>query len=191
MPVGYGLAEAWAFGFAHWSNGTREAARRSIGRRLPGGELRVVDPDTGRPLGTGESGELALRGSTLMLRYLGKEPAECFDADGFFHTGDLGHVDERGEVHFEGRRTEMIKTGGANVSPAEIEVALRACEPVKPSRVVGADDPRLDQIVVACVTLKAGAEATAADIRSFLRERVSPHQVPQRWRFFAAATNPT
>src|SRR3546814_5764887 len=80
----------------------------------------LVDPDTGRPLGTGESGELALRGSTLMLRYLGKEPAECFDADGFFHTGDLGHVDERGEVHFEGRRTEMIKTGGANVSPAEI-----------------------------------------------------------------------
>src|SRR3546814_408412 len=120
-----------------------------------------------------------------MLRYLGKEPAECFDSDLFFHTGDLGHVDERGEVHFEGRRTEMIKTGGANVSPAELEVALRACEPVKLSRVVGVDDPRLDQIVVACVTLKAGAEATEADIRSFLRERVSSYKVPKRVLFFA------
>src|SRR3546814_1414949 len=79
----------------------------------------------------------------------------------------------------------MIKTGGANVSPAEIEVALRACEPVKLSRVVGVDDPRLDQIVVACVTLKAGAEATEADIRSFLRERVSSYKVPKRVLFFA------
>ncbi len=156
-----------------------------MGPLLPGNRLRVVDPDTGADLGVDEEGELALAGPTLMQRYLGKAPEECFDADGFFHTGDAGHVDARGEVHFSGRRTEMIKTGGANVSPAELEVQLRACPPVKLSRVVGVPDARLDQLVVACITLKDGADATAEDIQSFLRERVAAYKVPKRVLFFA------
>ena len=119
-----------------------------------------------------------------MRRYLGKTAAECFDADGFFHTGDAGSVDPDGSVHFEGRRTEMIKTAGANVSPAELEVQLRACPPVKLARIVGVPDPRLDQLVVACITLKDGALATEADIRSFLRERVAAYKVPKRVLFF-------
>jgi len=185
MPVGYGLSETCAFVVAHWSTASREEARRSMGTLLPGVELRVVDPESGRALGVDEEGELAVRGSTLMLRYLGKAPEECFDGDGFFRTGDAGHVDERGELHFGGRRTEMIKTGGANVSPAELEVQLRACPPVKLSRIVGVPDPRLDQLVVACITLKDGAEATEADIRAFLRERVASYKVPKRVLFFA------
>jgi fatty-acyl-CoA synthase len=185
MPVGYGLSETCAFVFTHWSDATREATRRSMGKLLPGAQLRVIDPDTGRELGVDEEGELAVKGPTLMLRYLGKVPADCFDDDGFFHTGDTGHVDEHGEVHFGGRRTEMIKTGGANVSPAELEVALRACTPVKLSRIVGVPDPRLDQIVTACIVLKDGAVATEADIQAFLRERVSSYKVPKRVLFFA------
>lgn len=185
MPVGYGLSETCAFVFSHWSSATREATRRSMGTLLPGNQLRVIDPDTGRALGVGEEGELAVKGPTLMLGYLGKAPADCFDEDGFFHTGDAGHVDEHGEVHFGGRRTEMIKTAGANVSPTELEVELRACPPVKLSRVVGVPDPRLDQVVVACITLKDGAEATEADIQAFLRERVSSYKVPKRVLFFA------
>lgn len=185
MPVGYGLSETCAFVASHWSDATREATRRSMGALLPGVQLRVVDPDTGRALGVDEVGELAVKGPTLMLGYLGKDPADCVDADGFFHTGDAGHVDERGELHFGGRRTEMIKTAGANVSPAELEVELRACPPVKLSRVIGAPDPRLDQIVVACIVLKDGAEATEADIQAFLRERVSSYKVPKRVLFFA------
>ncbi len=184
MPVGYGLSETCAFFCSHWSTATRDEAKRSMGRLLPGNRLRVVDPDTGRALGVDEEGELAIAGPTLMLGYLGKAPEDCFDADGFFRTGDAGHVDERGEVHFTGRRTEMIKTGGANVSPAEIEVQLRACPPVKLSRVVGIPDPRLDQLVVACITLKDGAEATAEDIQAFLRERVAAYKVPKRVLFF-------
>jgi acyl-CoA synthetase (AMP-forming)/AMP-acid ligase II len=185
MPVGYGLSETCAFFVSHWSDADREATRRSMGTLLPGNRLRVVDPDTGRALGVDEEGELAIAGPTLMLRYLGKEPAECFDADGFFRTGDAGHIDQLGEVHFTGRRTEMIKTGGANVSPAELEVQLRACPPVKLSRVVGVPDPRLDQLVVACITLKEGAEATAEDIQAFLRDRVAAYKVPKRVLFFA------
>jgi fatty-acyl-CoA synthase len=120
-----------------------------------------------------------------MLGYLGKRPEDCFDADGFFHTGDAGSVDADAFVHWEGRRTEMIKTGGANVSPAELEVQLRACPAVKLSRIVGVPDDRLDELVVACITLKEGADATAEDIQSFLRERVAAYKVPKRVLFFA------
>jgi acyl-CoA synthetase (AMP-forming)/AMP-acid ligase II len=184
MPVGYGLSETCAFFFSHRWSTPRELTKQSMGRLLPGNQLRVLDPDSGRALGPGELGELAIKGPTLMRTYLGRRPEECFDPDGFFHTGDAGSVDADGYVHFEGRRTEMIKTGGANVSPAELEVQLRACPPVKLARIVGMPDPRLDQVVVACITLKDGAEATEADIRSFLRERVAAYKVPKRVLFF-------
>ena len=184
MPVGYGLSETCAFFVSHSSDADREDTKRSMGRLLPGNELRVVDPASGEVLGAGEIGELAVKGPTLMRRYLGTEPSECFDADGFFRTGDIGWVDADGFVHFEGRRTEMIKTGGANVSPAELEVQLRACAPVKLSRIVGVPDERLDQVVVACIVLKEGSGATEDDIRSFLRERVAAYKVPKRVLFF-------
>jgi fatty-acyl-CoA synthase len=185
MPVGYGLSETCAFFTAHPSTTPRERMKASMGPPLPGNDLRVVDPATGAPLAPGEVGELAVRGPTLLRRYLGRAPEETFDADGFLHTGDVGFVDGDGELHFEGRRTEMIRTAGANVSPAEIEVALRACPPVKLSRVVGVPDPRVEEVVVACVVLKRGAEASEDDIRSFLRARVATYKVPRRVLFFA------
>ena len=185
MPVGYGLSETCAFFCAHWWSAPRDEMARSMGRLLPGNALRVVDPDTGQALGVGATGELAIAGPTLMKGYLGVAPEDTFDADGFFRTGDAGSIDADGFVHWEGRRTEMIKTGGANVSPAELEVQLRACAPVKLARIVGVPDPRLDQLVVACITLKDGVEADEADIQSFLRERVASYKVPKRVLFFA------
>jgi acyl-CoA synthetase (AMP-forming)/AMP-acid ligase II len=184
MPVGYGLSETCAFFATHWWHTPREVAKRSIGRLLPGNRLRVLDVATGTALGPGEEGELAVAGPTLMRRYLGRAAEDCVDADGFFHTGDVGRVDADGFVHFAGRRTEMIRTGGANVSPAELEVQLRACAPVKLARIVGIPDARLDEVVVACVTLRDGADATAADIQSFLRERVAAYKVPKHVLFF-------
>jgi fatty-acyl-CoA synthase len=190
MPVGYGLSETCAFFVSHWSDTPRELLKQSMGKLLPGNRLRVVDPDTGDVLGPDEDGELAIQGPTLMEHYLGRTPAECFDPDGYFHTGDAGYFDGDGYVHWTGRRTEMIKTGGANVSPAELEVQLRACPPVKLARIVGMPDPRLDQIVVACITLKDGADATEADIQAFLRERVAAYKVPKRVLFFAEGEIP-
>ncbi len=185
MPVGYGLSETCAFVVAHPHTATREQMKGSIGRLLAGNQLRIIDPDTGRQLGPNEDGELAIRGLTLMEHYLGRSRAECFDADGFFHTGDMGFVDDDAFVHFTGRRTEMIKTGGANVSPAEIEVQLRACEPVKLARIIGVPDARLDQLVVLCVVLKDGYSATADDLCDFLRARVASYKLPKRVLFFA------
>jgi acyl-CoA synthetase (AMP-forming)/AMP-acid ligase II len=185
MPVGYGLSETCAFFSSHPSTATREMAKQSMGKLLAGNELRVVDPATGAALGAGEWGELAVRGPTLMRRYLGRTPQECFDADGFFRTGDVGWVDGDGCLHFEGRRTEMIRTAGANVSPAEIEVQLRACPDVKLARIVGVPDPRVDHVVVACIVRTDGSDAGEADIQAFLRERVSSYKVPRRVLFFA------
>jgi fatty-acyl-CoA synthase len=146
--------------------------KQSVGSVLPGNELRISD-----------DGEILVKGPTLMTHYVGKTPAECFDADGFFHTGDIGHVDAAGNLVFEGRMTEMIKTGGANVSPAEIEVALRACEPVKLARIVGLPDNLLGEVVVACVVARDGT--TEDDIKTFLRARVAAYKVPKKVVFFA------
>lgn len=184
MPVGWGMSETCAFVCAHPSDTPRERAKVGHGALLPGARLRVVDPDTGKLLGVDEEGELCVSGATRMLGYLGRPPDECFDEDGFFHTGDAGHVSADGNVHWSGRRTEMIKTGGANVSPAEVEVELRACHPVKLSRVVGVPDTRLDEVVVACIVLRDGEAATAEDIRAFLRERVAAYKVPKHVLFF-------
>lgn len=173
-PTGYGLSETCAFFAAHAHDTPRDVMKASVGSLLPGNELRVA-----------EDGELLVKGPTLMKHYVGKTPAECFDAEGFFHTGDVGHLDDAGNVVYDGRKTEMIKTGGANVSPAEIEVALRACEPVKLARIVGVPDDRLGELVVGCIVLKDGAHADAETIQSFLRERVASYKVPKRVLFFA------
>jgi acyl-CoA synthetase (AMP-forming)/AMP-acid ligase II len=184
MPVGFGMSETCAFVCAHPSDTPRARARIGHGALLPGARLRVVDPESGTPLGVDEDGELCVSGATRMLGYLGRAPKECFDEDGFFHTGDAGHVSADGNVHWSGRRTEMIKTGGANVSPAEVEVALRACPPVKLSRVVGVPDARLDQAVVACIVRRDDATATADEVKAFLRERIAAYKVPKHVLFF-------
>jgi acyl-CoA synthetase (AMP-forming)/AMP-acid ligase II len=184
MPVAYGLSETCASFASHYSDSPRERLKASSGRLLPGNRLRVVDPETGRALGPNQDGELTVAGPTLMEHYVGQLREECLDKDGFFHTGDAGYFDQDGYLHWTGRRTEMIKTAGANVSPAELEVALRACQPVKLARVVGLPDDRLGQVVVLCVVLKDGAPATAEDITSFLRERVAAYKVPRHVLFF-------
>ena len=185
MPVAYGLSETCAIFATHYYDTPRELLRQSTGRLLPGNRLRVIDPESGRVLGPGESGELAVTGPTLMDHYVGMTPDECLDADGFFHTGDAGWFDEDGYLHWTGRRSEMIKTGGANVSPAEIEVALRALQPVKLARVVGRPDDRMGEVVVLCVVLREGAFATADDVRTFLRERLAAYKVPKEILFMS------
>ena len=186
MPVGYGLSETSSF-FTGLPCTTPRAVFRTgtYGRLLPGNELRVVDPETGRVLGPNEEGELIVRGPTLMEHYVKRTRAECFDADGFYRTGDLGSYDDDGYVYWGGRRTEMIKTSGANVSPAEIEVQLQAYAPVKMARVIGVPDERRDEVAVLCVELQEQATATDDDIKAFLRERLASYKVPRHVLFFA------
>jgi acyl-CoA synthetase (AMP-forming)/AMP-acid ligase II len=190
MPVGWGMSETCAFICAYPSTSSRELMRSSLGVLLPGNLLRVVDPETNESVPTGEEGELLIKGPTLMQHYLGKTPDQCFDSDGWFHTGDVGHVGEDGGIHWSGRRDEVIKTAGTLVSPAEIEVALRAYAPVKLARVLGVPDERLGQLAVLCVELRDGATETAADVQGFLRERIAAYKVPKRVEFFGTGEIP-
>ena len=185
LPNAYGMSETCTGFASHFSSTPREVAKASSGRLLPGNRLRVVDPDDGHELGPGEIGELTIAGPTVMMGYVGYDRQECFDQAGFFHTGDVGYFDEDEYVHWTGRRSEMIKTAGASVSPAELEVALRACAPVKLARVIGVPDDRLGQKVVLCVVVKEGHTASADDITGFLKERVASYKVPKEVLFFS------
>jgi acyl-CoA synthetase (AMP-forming)/AMP-acid ligase II len=190
MPVGWGMSETCAFISAYPADAGREAMKASLGTLLPGNRLKVVDPETGEVKPIGQDGEFLIKGPTLMLGYLGKSAIECFDTDGWFHTGDVGHVDDGGGVHWSGRRNEVIRTGGAMVSPAEIEVALRAYPPVRMARVIAMPDERLDQIAVLCVELRDDATEGAEDITGFLRARIASYKVPKKVLFFAPGEIP-
>lgn len=191
MPNAYGMSETCAIVASHRWETTRDEMKASTGRLMPGVRLRIVDPETGDILGPDQDGELAITGPTMMDRYLGTTREESFDADGFLHTGDVGYVDTDGSLHWTGRRTEMIKTAGANVSPAELEVALRAFPAVRRARVVGLPDDRLGEVVTLCVELADGAEATAGDLTSFLADLVAPYKVPRHVLFFSPGELPS
>lgn len=191
MPLGYGLSETCAIVVTHrWSN-TREEMQASTGRLQPGARLRVVDPDTGELLGPNVDGELCVAGPTVLDHYLGKTRAETLDADGFLHTGDMGYVDDDGAVHWTGRRTEIVKTGGANVSPAELEFALRACPEVRRTKVIGLPDARMGEVVVLCAERAVDAQPTEAGLQAFLRERVASYKVPRHVLLFEPGELPS
>ena len=157
-----------------------EKRRGSFGRPVPGIEAMVIDPDTGAGSAVGEAGELCLRGSALLEGYCGKERHDTFDDDGWYHTGDLFHIDDEGFFYFEGRRGEMIKTSGANVSPREVETAILE-ETGLVANVLGVDDPASGQLVVAVVRVPTTATPPdPEELKSQLRHRLSAYKVPKR-----------
>jgi acyl-CoA synthetase (AMP-forming)/AMP-acid ligase II len=157
-----------------------EHRRGSFGRPAPGFSIRVVDPDGGAPVPTGAVGELFLRGAHLMQRYHRRSREECFDDDGWFHTGDLVRTDADGYVYFIGRRDSMIKTAGANVAAAEVESALTRVTG-STAHVVGIPDEQRGQIVAAVVVLEDGATFDETAVRRRLGAELSAYKVPRRF----------
>jgi fatty-acyl-CoA synthase len=154
------------------------------GRPLPGMEMRVVHPETRRPLPPGDVGELAVRGWITPGYYRAPElDAQAFDLDGQFLTGDLGLIGDDGRVRFRGRLKEMIKTGGINVAPLEVEQVLLQHPDVKQAYVVGVPDRERGEIVAAALELRPGATADAPAVVAFCRERLASYKVPSRLAF--------
>lgn len=166
-----------------------EHRRGSFGKPAPGFEAAIVDPDTGRACGVGESGELRLRGPFLMEGYLGRERHEVFDADGWYRTGDFATRDEDGFVYFHGRRGDLIKTSGANVSPREVEAAILDLTGLA-SHVVGLADTERGQVVAAALRLPPGRTVDVDDVRARVAGRLSAYKVPRRWLLLADADVP-
>lgn len=153
----------------------------SFGPPVAGFEHRIVDPETGRPLPDGEEGEICVRGDRLMLGLLKVERGETFDRDGWYHTGDRGHLRD-GLLHFTGRRSAMIKTGGANVAPQEVELTLRELPGVRAAFVVGLPDEERGELVGALVCAQPGHELDPDDLVDQLREVLAGYKVPRRLR---------
>jgi acyl-CoA synthetase (AMP-forming)/AMP-acid ligase II len=120
-----------------------------------------------------------------MLGYLRMAAEEVFDGEGFFHTGDGGFVDAEGRLHWQGRLNDIIKTGGANVSPLEIDAVLAECPGVKVAATVGVPHDTLGEMVVACIVTEAGATLDETLVRAFAAERLSSYKVPRRVIFLA------
>jgi fatty-acyl-CoA synthase len=163
----------------------------SQGQPLPGMTIRTVDLVTKRPLPAGEIGELAVRGYVTPGYFRAPElDAEAFDRDGYFLTGDLGSIEADGRVRFRGRLKEMIKTGGINVAPLEIEQVLLQYPDTVQAHVVGVPDQSKGEIVAAAIELRAGAVVDTASIVAFCRERLASYKVPTRLAIRSASEFP-
>lgn len=179
----YGNTETFTIVTSFPANTPDEVAGESHGAALPGAVVKVVDPLSGEILPRGQSGEIAVKGATLMLGYLGIPLDDTLDEQGFFRTGDGGRIDERGRLVWEGRMTDIIKTGGANVSPVEVDAELAACPGVKISRTVGVPHETLGEMVVSCVVREPGASLEETNVRDFLRARLASYKTPRRVLF--------
>jgi acyl-CoA synthetase (AMP-forming)/AMP-acid ligase II len=156
-----------------------------LGKPLPGLELRIINPESGHDLQTGLRGEVLVRGYSILEGYY-KDPektAQAIDRDGWFHTGDIGSLDEHGTIMFHGRLKDMLKVGGENVAAAEIEALLGRHPAVKLAQVVGIPDAKYAEVPAAFVELKADSAATEAELLSFCKAEVASFKVPRVVRF--------
>jgi acyl-CoA synthetase (AMP-forming)/AMP-acid ligase II len=156
-----------------------EKLRGSFGQTVPGLEHRIVDPETGAVLPPGTSGEICVRGYSVMQALYKVEREDAFDRDGFYHTGDAGFFNAEGVLFFQGRLGEMIKTGGANVSPREVEQALIAQPEVEEAYVVGLPDPDRGQLVAAALVARGQSSVDPDELRQRIKRELSAYKVPR------------
>ena len=161
----------------------KQSERRggTVGFPLPGVDLRVHGDD-GKPLPVGEIGAIQVKGPNVFKGYwrMPEKTAEEFTADGFFKTGDVGKVDERGYVTIVGRSKDLIISGGYNVYPAEIEGYINDMKGVAESAVVGVPHPDFGEVGVAVVTLKPGASVKPESVLAELKAKLANFKIPKR-----------
>jgi acyl-CoA synthetase (AMP-forming)/AMP-acid ligase II len=175
--TGYGLTEGGtACGTS--DDDDAEAVATTVGRPRPGFEVRIVG-EAGRDVAQGESGEVLLRGGSIMAGYLDDpdETAKVLTADGWLHTGDLGSLDEAGRLRIVGRVKDMFIVGGFNAYPAEIENALLRHPAIAQAAVIGIPDIRLGEVGMAFVVLSV--PASSQDIIEWSRDQMANYKVPR------------
>jgi fatty-acyl-CoA synthase len=150
----------------------------TIGHAIPGQEIRILD-EHGNEVPPGVTGELYVRNAMLVSYHSDEEATRASMRNGFFSVGDLAHVDEHGLYHIDGRKRDMIISGGVNVYPAEIEEVLARHPAVAEVAVVGVEDPEWGERVRAFVSLREGARAEPAELVAYCRERLSGAKVPR------------
>jgi fatty-acyl-CoA synthase len=184
LPV-YGMTETTSITTIPRLSDPRSVIVSGKGLPVSDFEIRVVDVDSGAELDPGVEGEVCVRGHLVMQGYYRNPEAtdEVIDADGWFHTGDLGVLDPDGYLAITGRKSDMFIVGGSNAYPAEIEIALSEEPRVKQAYVVGVPDARLGEVGFAFVELCQGAQASEDEIIEFCRGRLADFKVPRFVRF--------
>ena len=181
----YGNTETFTISSIFPANTPADVVGGSHGKPCPGNVFKILDPMTGAVVPMGEKGEIAVKGATMMLQYLGIPADETFDGEGFLHTGDGGWFDDQGRLHWEGRLNDIIKTGGANVSPIEIDTLLKTLPGVKAVQTVGVPDDLLGELVVSCIVPHDNADLTEDSVKAAAKEKLASFKVPRRVLFFA------
>jgi acyl-CoA synthetase (AMP-forming)/AMP-acid ligase II len=177
---GYGLSEGGT-ATATEPGDPPEAVATTVGVPRPSFELRLVDGDGGE-VAAGETGEILLRGRTVMSHYLDdpEATATALSDDGWLRTGDLGVIDADGRLRIVGRSKDMFIVGGFNAYPAEIENLLLGHPGVRQAAVIGVPDERLGEVAMAFVVPEADSEVTPDEVIAWAREHMANYKVPRR-----------
>jgi fatty-acyl-CoA synthase len=185
VTIAYGLTEASPVITQTLASDPVDVRVSTVGRPIPGVEVRIVDPNTGEVLGDGEQGELQARGHGVMLGYydMPEATAEAILEDGWLRTGDLAMREPNGYYRITGRIKDMIIRGGENVYPREIEEFLYTHPAVENAQVIGVPDPRFGEEVCAWIQPRRGSAVTEDGIRAFCKERLAYFKVPRYVKF--------
>ena len=185
LPMSFGTTETMTINTSFDADTSTQEYAGSAGVPLPGNLLKIVDPQTLEVLAVGERGEICIKGPTLMMGYIGKTVEETFDDQGFFCTGDGGYVDAQGRLFWEGRLNDIIKTGGANVSPQEVDDLIATYAGVKRTQTVPVPHETLSEIVVSCIVPADGVTLDEAALLAFIKEQLASYKVPRKILFFS------
>ncbi len=153
----------------------------TVGKALPGVEVAIIDPETGRHMGPGEHGEICCRGYNVMKGYynMPAETAKAIDKDGWLHSGDIGMVDEDGYYIITGRLKDMIIRGGENIYPKEVEDFIHHMEGISDVQVVGVPSKKYGEQPGAFIILKEGCTMTAEDVQDYCRGQIAWYKIPK------------
>ena len=158
----------------------------SVGKPLMFTQIRIIDENNDEQP-AGEYGQVIVRGETVMQGYYNNPKANNRTLrDGWLHTGDIGYMDEDGDLFIVQRRTDLIVTGGENVYPAEVENILRAHTAVKEVAVVGVSDAEWGQRVATMIVLKAKTDINTDELEGYIRKKLAGYKIPRLWRFVEA-----
>ena len=157
----------------------------TVGRALPGAEVKIIDIETGVALPPGKQGELCARGYMVMKGYykMPEETAKVIDADGWLHTGDLAIMDENGYCKITGRIKQMIIRGGENIYPREIEDFLYTHPKISDIQIYGVPDRKYGEQIMAAIILKKGVEMSEQEVRDFCHDKIANYKIPRYVKF--------
>ena len=185
VTIAYGLTESSPVMTQTLTDDPLEKRVSSVGRELPGVEVKVLDPETGEECDIEQQGELCCRGYNTMKGYY-KDPeatALCIDKNGWLHSGDLGIKDADGYFRVTGRIKDMIIRGGENIYPREIEEFLYTMPEIRDIQVAGVPDEKYGEQVGAFIILHDGKTLNSEDVKDFCRGQIARHKIP-RFVFF-------